>query len=434
MTTTEDISALRPHMRPQDQLLRQTDLHCDEGTSDKVYHACLVKRVNQPITEDSYEILVAYGRRYGTMNTGSKGKSLSLHNLNKTFDKIVREKVGKGYRILSEALPAGSPGAPTHVRSDLSPVRQASVTPPQPRAMLLDRLDDVEELGRLIDSGEWAVQLKVDGVRLQVEIAGGWADGSARHMVGYNRRGAEVAIPDAVKAGLEGFPVGAVLDGELTSDGSSVFHIFDVVDEGLGFGERMDCLAHAIRGVSTVAMSNSLKLANLRRKMVEPYTMRDFRAMINPAINDAVRFVAPFTCVPGDSIHLLQMARLVRDEGLEGVVLKKLDGAYTVGRGHGLAFKHKFVQSATCLVNRVNAGRSVELTMLSAGGPYIVVGNCTIPANYDMPTQGQIVEVRYLYANGRPQGPAKLYQPVYLGERHDVLPDCTSELKFRSST
>jgi bifunctional non-homologous end joining protein LigD len=61
----------------------------------------------------------------------------------------------------------------------------------------------------------------------------------------------------------------------------------------------------------------------------------------------------------------------------------------------------------------------------------VAAGNVTIPTNQDIPRDGQVVEVRYLYAF---EESGCLYQPVYLGVRSDVLPmECVvSQLKFKN--
>ena len=46
------------------------------------------------------------------------------------------------------------------------------------------------------------------------------------------------------------------------------------------------------------------------------------------------------------------------------------------------------------------------------------VGNVTVPQNFNVPKEGDLVEVQYLYYN--PEGAFE--QPVYLGPRVDVLP------------
>jgi bifunctional non-homologous end joining protein LigD len=62
-------------------------------------------------------------------------------------------------------------------------------------------------------------------------------------------------------------------------------------------------------------------------------------------------------------------------------------------------------------------------------GTGVDVGNVTIPTNHVVPKQGEIVEVRYLYAY---EG-GSLYQPVYLGPRDDVdVAACRmDQLKFK---
>ena len=68
---------------------------------------------------------------------------------------------------------------------------------------------------------------------------------------------------------------------------------------------------------------------------------------------------------------------------------------------------------------------------LDATGAAVAAGNVTIPPNHALPPVGGVVEVRYLYAF--PES-GRLFQPVYLGARDDVLPaECaTSQLKFKS--
>jgi bifunctional non-homologous end joining protein LigD len=52
------------------------------------------------------------------------------------------------------------------------------------------------------------------------------------------------------------------------------------------------------------------------------------------------------------------------------------------------------------------------------------VGNVTIPANYDIPEAGQLVEIRYLYW----YKDGSLYQPQYEGPRLDCdWEDCGIE-------
>ena len=48
----------------------------------------------------------------------------------------------------------------------------------------------------------------------------------------------------------------------------------------------------------------------------------------------------------------------------------------------------------------------------------VEVGKVTIPANHDVPISGRILEVQYLYVNGKN---GALFQPVYKGDRSHEL-------------
>jgi len=63
------------------------------------------------------------------------------------------------------------------------------------------------------------------------------------------------------------------------------------------------------------------------------------------------------------------------------------------------------------------------------GSNVVEVGNVTIPVNYEIPTVGKYIEVKYLYAF--PGG--SLIQPVYLGERDDVEVDTIDSIKYKNS-
>jgi bifunctional non-homologous end joining protein LigD len=116
----------------------------------------------------------------------------------------------------------------------------------------------------------------------------------------------------------------------------------------------------------------------------------------------------------------------------EGVVFKQIDAPYTPGRpaSGGPQLKHKFCATASFIVGKINAKRSIGL-LLFDGDKIKSAGNVTIPPNHEIPAPGWIVECRYLYAN-RESG--AIYQPVYLGVRDDITgEECnTTQLKFKS--
>lgn len=98
----------------------------------------------------------------------------------------------------------------------------------------------------------------------------------------------------------------------------------------------------------------------------------------------------------------------------------------------GDQLKLKFIATARCIVAATNgAKRSVKLELLDDHDCRLNVGNVTIPTNHTVPSAGEIVEVRYLYAY---PGGGSLYQPVYLGRRDDVdARACTvGQLKYKA--
>lgn len=123
----------------------------------------------------------------------------------------------------------------------------------------------------------------------------------------------------------------------------------------------------------------------------------------------------------------------MRQDSKEGVVFKKLTGAYTQGRPPtgGDALKLKFIETASFIVSGINDQRSVSLS-LWRGDTLVSAGNVTIPPNEAVPREGTVVEVRYLYAF--PESGA-VYQPVYLGPRDDIAPaECVVEqLKYKAT-
>jgi bifunctional non-homologous end joining protein LigD len=122
----------------------------------------------------------------------------------------------------------------------------------------------------------------------------------------------------------------------------------------------------------------------------------------------------------------------MKADGCEGVVFKHTDAPYIAGRpaSGGTQLKYKFCATASFLVGKVNAKRSVTL-LLFDGEKTKPAGNVTILPNHEIPQAGQVVECRYLYAF-RESG--AIYQPVYLGVRDDITSaECTVEqLKYKA--
>lgn len=406
--------------------IQSVTLHCQQGSSDKVYILGIMRL--EPLTSttwspsQNFAVVAHYGRRYGHWTVAHKGHFSTLVEATKKFNSLVREKSAKGYELIeSVTTPEEGAQASAPTPAPYVPAPFVPSAPPRPRCVLLNAVSP-DSVDSLLDAPEWALQPKIDGQRLLVEIA---EDGTIR---GFNRRGVEVTVPANIVDGLDGFPTGVTYDGEITggADGQ-VFHIFDVVDENLTFQQRTEALERVFGRQEGRPPAG---------RLLTPYRQEALEGIVGQNGNGSVRLVRTYI----DRWAKRESLKTLADANREGVVFKRLDARYTVGRPNsgGSYLKHKFVQSATCQVLRVNNQRSVEIGLVGPGAlPSRSCGNVTIPANHEIPAVGQLVEVQYLYANpvvsDFSRGSATLYQPVYLGVRDDADgPDSFVGLKMKA--
>ena len=117
-----------------------------------------------------------------------------------------------------------------------------------------------------------------------------------------------------------------------------------------------------------------------------------------------------------------------RETNEEGVIISIGSANYEPGESRQ-KFKLKFYADAYVYVQRINTQRSIGIAMENdRGGPYVEVGNVSIPPNREIPKVGAVVEVRYLYAY--PEG--SLYQPFYKGVCPDKdRADLSSSLQYK---
>ncbi len=346
-------------------------LYFREGSSDKIYQAGIEAKGG------GFVVNFAYGRRGSTLNTGTKTQSpVDYPKAKAIYDKLVGEKTAKGYT-------PGESGTP-YLHSDKA--KQATGVLPQ----LLNPIDG-DKAEALVRDPKWAMQEKFDGKRLLIRKTSEGADG-------INRSGLIVALSQVIADTV------AALGGQFIIDGESVgekFFAFDLLElsgtdlRPRPYEERLRSLHDLIPGSGQhLAIAETASTAAAKEKM-----MKQFKAA-----------------------------------NAEGVVFKQLDAPHNAGRpaSGGTALKHKFYETASFVVSQVNAQRSVSLTLLS-GQKTVPAGNVTIPPNHEVPTLGDVVEVRYLYAF--PESGC-VYQPVYLGPRDDIKSAaCTvDQLKFKTAS
>jgi len=349
-------------------------LYFKEGSSDKEYHAQLESH------DGGWIVNFQYGRRGSALRADSKTpQPLPYEEAKKIYDKVIREKIGKGYRQLGETLPA--------------PIGQTGE--PRKTGLACELLTSIEfkEVAKYILDPDYWLQDKRDGQRRMVEKR---ANGA---ILGVNRRGLTVPLPASLHAesallDLQTF----VLDGEIQEDRLVVFDLLDA--------------------------DGDLRQA--------PYTDRFDRLLLElsraryPSGRGLEHISAVSTCRTREEKETgLQQ---LYTEKAEGVVFKRADAAYAAGRS-GSHLKFKFTATCSARVRTVNKKRSVGLELLDENGGWIEIGNVSVPVSHEIPNVGSLVEVRYLYATAGRQ----LYQPVYLRLRTDLgEKECRLEqLKFK---
>lgn len=359
--------------------VQKASLFFSEGSSDKEYHAEIVA------VEGGNIVNFRYGRRGSALTCGCKTPApVDIAQATKIFAKLVQDKTSKGYTP-DESGTAYQGTDKAGLKTDFVP-------------QLLNAITEDEAMCLIADDG-WAMQEKFDGER-----RGAHADG--KNVTGMNRKGLAVPLPAPVAEQLGAI---AVRDGAIRVDGEQIgdiLYVFDLhvsyaesIRQSLGWLERMVLARQCLSKCQNIV---PIPLA---------ITTEEKRALWDK----------------------------VKAKNGEGLVFKRIDCLVKEGRPNsgGDWLKHKFTESASCIVSGINGTKrsvsiklfSVALDCVGAKEPYQEVGNVTIPQNYDIPAIGDVVEVEYLYAYRL----GSLYQPVYRGKRNDIdVSACTLlQLKFK---
>lgn len=358
---------------------QQISLVCTENGSDKVYHAQLTPSP----CGTGWLVTAQYGRRNGTLNSGDKITSPAPFDVAlKAYNKLVTSKIAKGYRAVGGG-------------SSIKPMAAVEKKDAGLRPQLLNAIEEQQLDGFLRDSS-WYMQPKIDGERVMIDHEPG------RAPIGINRRGLERPLPVEVSEAMQTLSFACVVDGELVGD---AYYAFDLL-----------------------ASSGDLRAKPFR------YRSLQLDAVLAALPSSAAAHFPRVPTFVTDADKRNALANL-RAANAEGVVFHRASATYSEGRpaSGGDAMKFKFCESASCVVSAINSGkRSVALSLFGADGATIGVGNVTVPPNHSVPSPGEVVEVRYLYAY--PNG-GSIFQPVYLGVRSDIpVAECLySQLKFKAS-
>src|ERR1700740_49647 len=135
----------------------RAELYFQQGSSDKVYHLQLEG------AQEQWAVQAQWGRRSSALQSDVKVSATSYEEAKRVYDRILREKTGKGYQIAhasangNEAIAVGLPATKEH-----------SGHIPE----LLTPIEEQEAL-RLAADVSWWFQQKFDGRRLAVQKTDG---------------------------------------------------------------------------------------------------------------------------------------------------------------------------------------------------------------------------------------------------------------------
>ena len=318
--------------------LPSIELGFREGSSDKVYRACIEK------SGAGYVVNFAYGRRGSTLNTGTKTQTpVTYADAASIYEKLVTSKTAKGYKPTVGTQPTAGIGATVTVREQ----RDTGLRP-----QLLNPITE-DEAETYLDDDRWCAQEKFDGKRMLLRKEG-------NTITAANRDGLCIGFPQVYAEQLAGVTGDFVIDGESVGE---TFYAFDMLENAQ---------------VDMRRMPYRVRLASLEALLG--------RMGGNFVVAETVHGVGKRCFV-----------ERLRAASKEGVVFKYLDAVWSAGRpaSGGTALKCKFWATCSCIVAKVNARRSIEIAL---GGSS--VGNVTIPPNHALPAVGQVVEIRYLYVTG----------------------------------
>lgn len=351
-------------------VIKSIELFFQEGSSDKVYNAQIVK------DGDAYTVKCQWGRRGSGLQQGSKAVKVALAVAQKKYDSLVREKTNKGYQpITAEVQPAAVAPPIGEGSGSKAPRARAKVGH---AAQLLSPIED-HELDEFLADDEMIAQQKIDGMRVLVTIGD--------ELVITNREGQKTdKVTKTAFGGLAYLPHGTIVDGELLDDGYWLFDVLQFGDDDVrerGYLERWGLLDNEVEP----ALTGDIKIVPIAVGKKKKKALHD----------------------------------KLRGAGAEGIVFKHRDAPYTPGRGTTQR-KHKFIKSCDVVILE-NAGNAYLMAvydgkkLFEVGKVFAGTTNASRRALDAALGSGQkpIAEVRYLYASDDHQ----LYQPVFVRTRDD---------------
>jgi len=174
---------------------RHSSLYFQQGSSDKEYHAQIIKE------SEGYLVLFQYGRTGSALKPGVKTlEPVSLEEAIKIWEKLIKSKISKGYV---------EGGTKAEFTKPLTEKIDSGIYP-----QLLNEVNG-DELASMIINDDFIAQEKFDGERRLVRVTD--------KATGINKKGIEVPIPDAIAASIQ---VKCIIDTEIVAD---TLYVFDIL-------------------------------------------------------------------------------------------------------------------------------------------------------------------------------------------------------------
>lgn len=249
---------------------------------------------------------------------------------------------------------------------------------------------DISEL--LVHDG-WVAQQKYDGTRVLIDLQTGDAltrKGTPLKFAAANQHLDSIRA-DLRRVGLLGNQ-NVYLDGEMIVESGTyyLFDVFDPTDLTMTYQDRL-------------AWLHSINLAGTNIKIVATWW--------------------------GDS--KIRALSLLRNAGVEGMMLKRLDSVYEMSTRVKSCLKFKFVKSADVIVTETRKSPlSAKFAVYGDDGELVPVGGCSMIGKEHV-EPGDVIEVNYLFWTG-----TNLYQPRMMRRRRgkaardcnlDQLPEYSRE-------
>jgi len=355
--------------------IKSIQLFFQEGSSDKVYNAAIMEDGGK------FTVSVEWGRRGSKLNTGSKAVKVSRADADKMFDRLVREKRGKGYeeRTRDHAPAAVAPPEGQGSGSKAGPGKRAKVGH---AAQLLTAIDDDADLERFLADDQMIAQQKLDGIRVLVSV-------TPEGLVATQRDGkvTQLASKTAL-SGLGYLPHGTIVDGEVMGDAYWLFDVLQLAGDDVrerGYLERWELLENELEP----ALSGDARVLTVATGKKQKRALHD----------------------------------KLRKANAEGIVFKQRESPYASGRVMTQR-KYKFVKSADVIIVE-NAGNAYQMAvwdgskLFEVGRVFAGTTNATRKELDARLARGEkpVAEVKYLYATDDHQ----LFQPVFVTIREDKI-------------